>query len=179
MNKASHITPWLLHVNLLLVSYLISNSSDCSAIISTQLACVLRIIMRQFSERGGQYEIRRMSGANSVQHNSDELQKGDSSNTYKDESSFPLSVWLTLSVNVSVALPFLEPHIFIIMVPSTFLILTSIALGINATVVDPHHQSPANPFTLGFFDTPEIRGPINLKVEGKVNFANSYLWETY
>lgn len=41
----------------------------------TQLACVLRIIMRQFNEKGGQYESRRMGGANNVQHNLDKPQR--------------------------------------------------------------------------------------------------------
>lgn len=60
------------------------------------------------------------------------------------------------------------------MIPSTLLLLSSIALGISATAVDSHHQSPANSLTLGFFGTPEIRDSIHLKVKGKVSFTISY-----
>ncbi|KFX98243.1 hypothetical protein V490_02393 [Pseudogymnoascus sp. VKM F-3557] len=55
------------------------------------------------------------------------------------------------------------------MIPSTLLLLSSIALGISATAVDSHHQSPAkNSLTLGFFGTSEIRDSIHLKVKGKI-----------
>ncbi|OBT71104.1 hypothetical protein VF21_09515 [Pseudogymnoascus sp. 05NY08] len=64
--------------------------------------------MRQFNDKGGQYEIRGMTGAK-VQHYTDWASNWKASNTYK-----------------------------------------------------------ANPFTLGFFGTPEIRDSINLKVKGKI-----------
>lgn len=62
------------------------------------------------------------------------------------------------------------------MIRSTlFLILSSLALEISATGIDLYKHSPANPFTLGFYGTPETRHPIPLKVKGKVIFEIIYL----
>lgn len=125
----------------------------------TWYACVLRIIMRLFNG---------ISGTNIQQYG--EASDGDSSNTYKGESNpRPLSDYLDHLLN-QLQLPLLVSQISI-MLPSTLLVLSSVALGISGTAVDLHHHSPENPITLGFFGTPEIRDSINLKVKGKVNSA--------
>jgi hypothetical protein len=136
--------------------------------------------MRQFNDKGGQYETRGMIGAK-VQHYTDWASNRKSSNTYKGEGN---SQYFSSRHNQLLnwfPLPFLELRISAIivtsaiMITSTFLILSSIALGISATAVNPLHHSPANSFTLGFFGTPEIRDSINLKVKGKVSFNNFIL----
>lgn len=132
--------------------------------------------MRQFNDDGGQYEIKGMSGAN-VQHGTDKPHMAMATLPMPINTEVIPSLYLITIISrwISFDCPFLSK--ISIMFPSTVLVLFSIALGISATAVDLHHQSPANPFTLGFFGTPEIRDSINLKVKGKVKFTISYLCE--
>lgn len=131
--------------------------------------------MRQFNDKGGQYEIRGMSGTN-AQHSTAEPHMATLPMPIKTEAIPSLYLVTIISHWISSNCPFLS-RISTIMFPSTVLVLSSIALGISATAADLHHHSLANPFTLGFFGTPEIRDSINLKVKGKVKFTISYLCE--